>query len=331
MMGSEVKSDKKVFLSWSSSCTRSQNQAKHFGAKLIRVAYLENHKSIPMLLLRYLVSFIMTLVVLVRERPRVVFTENQPPFLILAVYLYSKLFRIKYILDSHSGAFNDKKWAWSLPLYRFVSIRAFININTNEHHKNIVETWGGRSAIVGDVPVDHERSYDPYEVNENSIAIVASFSFDEPVEEMWKAAEMCPDVNLYITGNAAKLPEALRERVPPNLVLVGFLPDDVYLGLLSSVKAVMVLTTRDHTMQRGAYEALSLEQPIITSKWDVLRDCFGASAVYVDNEAGAIVQGIREMLANHESFKHAAVEQRKIRRVRFEKVRDQILSDLATV
>lgn len=330
-MGTESESDKKVFLSWSSFCTRSQNQAKHFGAKLIRVVYLDSHKSIPMLMLRYLVSFIMTLVVLVRERPRVVFTENQPPFLILAVYLYSKLFGAKYILDSHSGAFNNKKWAWALPLYRFVSSRAFININTNEYHKGIVESWGGRSTIVGDVPVDHDRSYEPYGVNENSIAIVASFAFDEPVEEIWKAAEMCPDVSLYITGKATKLPEALREHVPSNVVLVGFLPDDVYLGLLSSVKAVMVLTTRDHTMQRGAYEALSLEQPIITSKWDVLKDSFGDSAVYVENEAEAIAHGVHEMLENHETFKHAAVEQRKVRREFFEKVRDQILSDLAMV
>lgn len=327
-MASIGRKNKRVFLSWSAFCTRSKNQAKHFGADLVKVDYLTGVHSIPLLLVRYLVSFAVTIVKLISKRPDVVFTENQPPFLILAVYLYSKLFGARYILDSHSGAFNNSKWSWALPLYRFISRQAFVNINTNDYHKSLVESWGGRSMIVSDVPVDHEQKYPPYDVKQPSVAIVASFAFDEPVEEIWAAARMCPDVNFYITGKSQKLSPELIADLPDNLTMVGFIPDDVYLGLLSSVQAVMVLTTRDHTMQRGAYEALSLEQPIITSNWDVLKASFGNAAVYVDNTPEDIARGVLEMTSNLEAFKQAAIMQKVKRREAFEEVKSRILGDL---
>ena len=67
---------------------------------------------------------------------------------------------------------------------------------------------------------------------------------------------------------------------PANVSFTGFISYAEYLGLLQDSTGVMVLTTRDNTMQRGAYEALSLAVPIITSDFKVLRDCF-ADASYL--------------------------------------------------
>lgn len=134
---------KKIFLVWKPFCTRSHNQAKHFGTKDIYISYFGHRSSYPLVAARYLISFLVTLKVLHRERADVVFTLNQPPFLILAVYLYTRLFGGVHILDSHSAAFNDRKWAWVRPLYKFIASRAFSNINTNRDHKELVEAWGG--------------------------------------------------------------------------------------------------------------------------------------------------------------------------------------------
>ena len=93
----------------------------------------------------------------------------------------------------------------------------------------------------------------------------------------------------------------------------------------------MTLTTRDLTMQRGCYEALSLEKPIITSDWEILRESFGEAAVYVNNSPEAISGGINKLLLHHEKYSAAVVRQRKKRRNYFYKTKDEILKRLAMV
>lgn len=267
----------------------------------------------------------MTLHVLFKEKPSIIFTLNQPPFLIAAVFLYSRLFGSRYILDSHSGAFNDPKWSWFRPIYRQIAARAFLNINTNQQHKALVETWGGRSEIISDVPIEHKNSFAVKELPERSIAVVASFSFDEPLAAIWEAARKCPDVTFYVTGDHRRAPSSLLAEKPANIQLSGYLPTDAYFSFLASVKAVMVLTFRDQTMQRGGYEALSIQQPIITSDWAILRESFGDSAVYVKNDAGSIAAGIREVLENNARYRRASERQRNLRRDYFERTKRTIL------
>jgi len=321
---------KKVFLVWKPCCTRSHNQAHHFGAKEIYISYFGNRKSTGALLGRYFLSFFKTLSVLSQERPDVVFTLNQPPFLILAVYLYTRLRGGMYILDSHSAAFNDPKWAWARPLYRFIAARAFLNINTNVGHKSLVETWGGRSVVVGDVPIDHERTYPKMDIPSNSIVVVASYMFDEPISEILLAARIVPQFQFYLTGNYRKLDATLTKDLPPNVHFTGFLPQEEYFGMMCGAAGVMVLTTRDQTMQMGAYEALSLEQPLITSDWAVLRESFGDAALYVDNSPESIATATRMLLNNLDALKDAAVRQKKSRREYFDHIRSDVLNRLAS-
>ena len=83
---------------------------------------------------------------------------------------------------------------------------------------------------------------------------------------------------------------------PQNVTFTGYLPDEEYYGLMNTCQAVMCLTTRNHTMQRGACEALSMGKPIITSAWPLLLDYFHKGTVHVDNSANGIQAGIAEML-----------------------------------
>jgi glycosyltransferase involved in cell wall biosynthesis len=319
---------KKVFLAWKPFCTRSHNQAKHFDAKEIYIFPFKSGNSLARLLGRYWVSFWITLRVLHAEKADVVFVLNQPPPLLFAVFLYSRVFKGDYILDSHSAAFNDRKWAWFRPMYRFIASRALLNINTNARHKALVESWGGRSYVISDVPIDHAMTYAPVETPGLSVMVVASFMFDEPLEEVWEAARQVPEVVFYVTGDHNKADRRLIENIPQNVVLTGFMPIGEYFGLMVSVKAVMVLTTRDDTMQMGAYEALSLAQPIITSDWEVLRNSFGDGAVYVKNTPESIAEGVRQLMMKHEEYTRAIAGQRQARRAYFERVRSDILEDL---
>jgi glycosyltransferase involved in cell wall biosynthesis len=65
---------------------------------------------------------------------------------------------------------------------------------------------------------------------------------------------------------------------------------------------VMCLTNQDHTMQRGACEALCLGKPIITSDWPVLREYFSQGTLHVDNSAEGIYQAICRMKENLPAF-----------------------------
>lgn len=321
--------NKRIFLVWKPSCTRSQNQARNFGAEVIHISKFRGRSGLAFLAARYFVSFFETLRVLRARRPDVIFTINQPPPLILAVYLYTRLFGGIYLLDSHSAPFNDRKWAWARPLYRWIATRAFLNINTDPAHKAVVEQWGGRSVIMSDIPIVHDHDYPRATLGASSIVVVASFMFDEPTAEIWAAARLTPEVDYHVTGNPEKVPIALRDTQPGNVHFTGFVPTEEYFGLLSAATAVMVLTTRDNTMQCGAYEALSLEQPIITSDWKILHDSFGEAAVYVDNTPAGIAAGVRQVLADLQGFKDSAREQRRRRSETYFASRDEILRQIS--
>lgn len=319
-----------VFLAWKPYCTRSQNIAGHLGVQNVYIYPFSSDGNIFLTVLRYLVSSFGTLFFLIKNAPSIIFTLNQPPPLIVLAALYSGVFGKKYVLDSHSAPFNDRKWAWFRPVYKMVARNAFFNINTNQNHKQLVQSWGGKSYIIGDVPIDFKERYRREDIRERSVAVVCSFMFDEPLEEIWAAARITPDVDFHVTGNFKKAPKTLLENVPENIILEGFMPRKDYLGLVSSVKAVVALTTRDFTMQMGGYEALSLEQPIVTSDWPILRESFGEGAVYVDNTPESIHQGVIDVIDKHEAYLRAVAEQRKTRRRYFNRVQQEILQKIKT-
>ena len=80
--------------------------------------------------------------------------------------------------------------------------------------------------------------------------------------------------------------------MPANVTCTGFLPDSQYIGLLRAVDAIMVLTTRDYTLQLGGCEAVSVGQPLITSDWPFLRSFFSQGTIHVSNSGDRIREGI---------------------------------------
>jgi len=63
---------------------------------------------------RYLVQTWQTWRILHREKPDIIFIQNPPIFAVLAVSLYTLFFGGRYVIDSHTGAFLDPHWRWSL-------------------------------------------------------------------------------------------------------------------------------------------------------------------------------------------------------------------------
>jgi hypothetical protein len=260
--------------------------------------------------LKYVAQAIRTLRILFRERPRAIFVMTPPVAACLPVWLYSRLSHTPYVIDAHTGAFLDRRWKPLLFLHKWFSRAARATIVTNEYMKEIVEGWGAHATIVRDVPVCFA---DPAPVNLDgacNMTLVSTFTRDEPIETFLAAAARLPDISFHVTGNYRRAAPGLVERKSGNVRMTGFLPDAEYVGLLRASDAVISLTTLDNTMQRGAYEAVYLGRPVVTSNFDLLKRHFHKGAVHVENTVDGIVEGVQRMRASLANYRREVEELR---------------------
>jgi glycosyltransferase involved in cell wall biosynthesis len=242
---------------------------------------------------RYLLNAFITIQWLSRTNPDIIFVANPPIFAILVVWAYSIFNRCGFIVDTHSAAFTAKRWSVFLWLYRLLSRRALINILHNEVLEREVAGWGVPTANFGELIYQIKADEARFPLREGfNVVYVSIFSRDEPLEDVIEASRQMPSVNLYITGSLAKAPTKIVQRSPGNVIFTDFLPNEKYGSLLRDCDIVICLTKNDNTMQNGAYEALVVGRPIITSNWPVLRSLFYKGAICVDNSSTSISSAI---------------------------------------
>jgi glycosyltransferase involved in cell wall biosynthesis len=285
-----------LFLAWAppSHTRRSYLFAERLGIPLLRV-YVLKPKSAP---IRYIAQAFKTLRMLTHYRPKVIFVQSPPIFAVLIAYLYCRVSSAQFIVDAHTGAFTSV-WRWALPMQRFLSKRATVTLVTNEYLRDLVIKWGGKAHIIRDIPSDFPLGHSAQLNQPFNVVMVSTYSSDEPLEAVIEAAATLPSVGFYITGNPARARKPLPANLPPNVHLTGYLSEEEYYGLLRSAQAIMSLTTADHTMQRGACEAVWLGKPIITSDWPLLRGFFHKGTIHVDNRAESIRQAVLRMQKEH--------------------------------
>lgn len=291
-----------VMISWAPYSRMSSTFAQELGGKLFCVHYLR-FQSPPVAPLKYVLQAVKTLQILFREKPRAIHVQN-PPFVAgLVVDWYCRLSRAKFVLHYHSAAFG-RIWNWSLPLQKGIARRAVTNIVTNQHWAEVVSGWGGETLVMVDPFLELPQG-EPYPVGKDgfNLAFVSTFAEDEPTEAVLDAARRMPDVHFYITGDKRKKPPGFFENAPANVTFTGFLdPDREYPGLLRAVDAVMVLTTRDYTLQLGGCEAAAVHKPLITSDWPYLREVFSRGTAFVKDTPESIQQGIRQIQSDYQRY-----------------------------
>jgi glycosyltransferase involved in cell wall biosynthesis len=232
----------------------------------------------------------------------------------LVVALYCRLTGARYVVEHHSAAFG-RAWRWALPLQKVVVRRAATNIVTNEHWAAVVRSWGGHALVMYDAFLDLPGG-EPFAVGAGpNVAFAGTFAEDEPLAAVLAAAEDLPDVHFYVTGDTRRAPAAALAGAAPNVTFTGFLDvNGAYLGLLRAVDVVVVLTTRDHTLQLAGCEAVAVGAPLVTSDWDYLRRLFETSAVYVAPTADSIRDGVTEALRRRAELLHEVEAVRLARR-----------------
>ncbi len=315
-----------AFLSWAASCSRSDNIARELGGRSHKIywGWLGSHPATVWL--KYLGQFFATQRILWRERPDAVFVMIPPLFAALAALPYCRLRRKPLVQDAHTAAFLHPRWRRLQRLQGWLCRKAATTIVTNSFLADKVEQFGGHATIVRDVPVVYEVNPRFRVEGEFTVAAVCSFNYDEPIAEIFAAARELPEVRFYVTGNPADLDAQIAEQAPPNVTLTGFLPDADYGALLQRVDIVLTLTTRDHTMLRGAYEAVYLGTPVIISDWPILREAFPSGALHVDNSAAGIAAAIRTAQNNLAALREEVQTLRSHKLAEWQQKKEQLLS-----
>ena len=295
-----------VFISWAPYCSRSDNIARELGGVSYMVYYPWFGSTYWTILFKYLCQSLKTIFLLLRDRPACVVCMSPPVIALIPVWLYCTLFRRGYVIDYHTAAFTLRVYRRLFFMQRFFARHAIVNLLTNERLAAIVSGWGGRTLLVGDVRVRYP-AVKPYRGLGDgfNVTFVSRFSPTEPLDVVFEAARrlVADGVHIYVTGDLKDAPPEAIAGCPQNVTLTGFLSYEEYAGLLRDSDAVMCLCTSDNTMQRGAYEAMALETPLVLSDWQLLRDTFSSGAVYVDNSVAGVCAGVRSLRANLDDYR----------------------------
>jgi len=287
---------KVIFISWAEDCSRSDTIARELGGKSFMVYSRFWGSNYATILFKYSVQFYRTIVILLRERPDIVYVMTPPTIVCFPVWCASKITRLKYVIDAHTGAFLLPPWSKLVFLHKLFSRAALATIVTNQRLADIVSDWGAKWVIVPDVPVAFPEIGNIDLQPGICMAYINTFTIDEPLDLLLAAAKIVPEVSIYVTGDTSACANDIIHNAPDNVIFTDFLSRASYAGLIMGCQSVICLTKLDHTMQRGAYEAIYLGKPVITSNFGVLRSNFPIGTVFVNNDVDSIADGIREML-----------------------------------
>jgi hypothetical protein len=319
-----------TYISWAANCSRSDHTARELGG-VSHMVYWESLGSRPATVwLKYIGQALRTWRILSAARPSAVFVMTPPLFAPLVAWLYCATHRCALVMDAHTAAFLHPRWRQLQWLQFWLCRRARTTIVHNAHLQALVERHGGHAIVVSDIPVRFDKT-EPYPLPPGfNVAVVCSFNPDEPTANMLDAARRLPDVTFHVTGNPKALAPELKRDLPPNVRLTGFLSDGAYGLLISRADAVMTLTTRDHTMLRGAWEAVYQGTPVIISNWPILRESFDTGAVHVDNTSDDIVRAVNALRSDYRTYREGARALRERKEHRWNAVRTALEQRLAS-
>lgn len=291
------------------------------GALYVDADWRRGLRSDPM---KYPRRILRTVAALVRHRPPLLLVQSPPTPLSWLAALYGAIARRPFLIDAHSDAFQRARWLRPKWLNHVVWRRALAVTVTDEAWAARLRAAGARPIVVPDIPTDDPAPASIDLGDGLHVAVVNSGGRDEPLEATLEAAALVPEVTFHVTGRTLGR-EAAVAAAPVNVRFTGYLSSEAYAALLASSDAVMCLTMRDHTMQRGACEALSLGRPIITSDWPLLRSYFASGTVHVDNSVPGIAAGVRRLVGDLDAYRAEVGELRTLRLTEWDERRRAIL------
>jgi len=274
-------SPKRIWVTWENQM-RNHTLSRALGAKLFQFDIKLNRS------IRYPIALLKTLLTFIKERPNLIFVQN--PSLVLSFFAvnYGRFVKIPIVVDAHNAGihpFNGTKW-WANSLANYLFRFATFTIVTNDTLAEYVSERGGNPFVLEDPIPEFEYQASKRDLKGKfKFLFICSWASDEPYTEVIKAANLLDKhIYIYITGKTKGRERMLKGILPENVILTGYLSEKDFIQMLFSVDVVIDLTTRKDCLVCGAYEAVAMGKPLITSDTEVLRSYFYKGALYTNNE-----------------------------------------------
>lgn len=239
-------------------------------------------------------------------KPAVVFIQLPPTPVLYIAAAYCALANCKLVADCHNAMIYSRwlNWPFAKQLLRSADALLVHNEDVEEYakgfHINAITLRDPLPRLTSTVDTSLNSRYDftrqPY------IIVPWSFSPDEPIDELIQAAASMPEINFVMTWFAERLPQEVRNSLPSNLVLTGYLDDTDFNAIFSQATAALVLTTREGTQPSAASEAIVLGVPLIVSDLKTTRRLYQDMPVYIKNTAEGISTGVRTAFEQREKL-----------------------------
>lgn len=302
-------SPKIAFITWFTA-TRSRILAQELKADLITMRYKPKARFIRLIFTPLMIG--LTLLKLSRKNYDIVFVQIPPLGSALAGFLYAKTYSKKLIFDTHSGLFFPECWHQKLYLLFYRIMLKYISMNL-VHNEGILKRnilTNTRTIVLEDkLPFKLVDSVLHPNREKFRMAVICGYGKDEPLQTILESIRLVPEVEFYLTGDSRAL--KMKYFLTENIILTGHLTDEEYENFLRTANAIMAFTTRPDTVLCGAYEAVSLAKPLITSDLPMLRKYFSKGTIHAANDAQSITSAIRLLVNNYERLQNEMRELRK--------------------
>lgn len=237
----------------------------------------------------------------------VIFVQIPPIHCALTAFCYCKLLGKKIIFDTHSGIFFYKGLHQKLYFKLYCNLIKKINLNI-VHNEDIFNKNCFKKSNT--IVLEDKLSFEPTTFipdEPRCIGIITSYGKDEPIDKILIAVERLPNIKFYMTGDCKKI---RKKNLPKNIYLTGYLSDIEYENLLRQMNILMVLTNRTDTVLCGAYEAVSLAKPLITSDTITLKKYFNKGTIHTSNSPEEIIQAVNNAIINYPKLYEEMLELR---------------------
>lgn len=243
---------------------------------------------------RYAACIFRTVNLILIHRPSAVFAQNPSIVLTYLVMLLKYVFRYTFVTDAHYAGIMAPSGNRLLQMaLDFCNRRADLVIVTNEEHGKYVEKIGGRALVCED-PLPNIGRY-ARNVNEQAqkVFVICSFDVDEPYVDAFHAARILQEEGyvFWVSGNFNK--SGIVPVEWSHVRFLGYVPEAEFYSHLAESQVVVDLTTQENCLVCGAYEAMVLGKPLVTSKTSALQKYFTHGTVFVDHDPESIANGVR--------------------------------------
>ncbi len=291
---------KQLFVAWVPFQRRSISMQSHFGYKLEFLSFsFKNRLLRP---LEYIFKAWKTLMLFLHHQPQAIWVQLPPTPVLHVAHLYKVFFnhQVRIIADCHNATFRSP-WI-SFPGTVALLNRCDLLLIHNDSVKEQAIVNGiscenlyvleDPAAVVEDRIIHKELFTHPW------ILCPCSFNQDEPIQAIFDAARLAPEITFVLTGKTtrAKGIHDLND-IPSNVNLPGFLPKSEFDSLLWNADIILGLTKLDGIQLSVANEAVGAGKPMVLANTEILQKLFYKGAIYVDAlESQSIAQGCKEAL-----------------------------------